>query len=246
MKRISWPVALGIALVLLSTLLYLLHYAIFEDSHHIFIYMLGDIAFVPIEVLMVTLIIHRLLNEREKRAKLEKLNMVIGAFFSGAGTKLLTYFSDFDPGLDKIRTHLLVCNEWSDKDFVAVSRHLRNYKYNIDIDPVDLEELRSFLIDRKEFLLRLLENPVLLEHETFTNLLRAVFHLSEELESREAVKQLPQSDLEHLANDIKRAYTLIVYEWLDYVKYLKASYPYLFSLAMRQNPFDLTSSPLVK
>jgi hypothetical protein len=34
--------------------------------------MVGDIAFVPIEVLLVTLIIHRLLHEREKHARLEK------------------------------------------------------------------------------------------------------------------------------------------------------------------------------
>ncbi len=47
--------------------------------------MVGDIAFVPIEVLMVTLIIHRLLTEREKRAMLKKMNMVIGAFFQRSG-----------------------------------------------------------------------------------------------------------------------------------------------------------------
>jgi hypothetical protein len=27
-------------------------------------------------------------------------------------------------------------------------------------------------------------------------------------------------------------------EWLDYMKYLKANYPDLFSLAIRTNPFD--------
>jgi len=51
--------------------------------------MLGDVAFVPIEVLLVTLIIHRLLSEREKRTRLEKLNMVIGAFFSEMGTDVI-------------------------------------------------------------------------------------------------------------------------------------------------------------
>ena len=88
MKRISWPILLGLSLIVLSIILYLIHYAIFRDTHHIFIYMIGDIAFVPIEILLVTLIIHRLLNEREKRARLEKLNMVIGTFFSAVGTKL--------------------------------------------------------------------------------------------------------------------------------------------------------------
>ena len=66
-KILNWQVFLGISLVALSAVFYLVHYAIFRDSHHIFIYLLGDIAFVPIEVLLVTLIIHRLLSAREKR-----------------------------------------------------------------------------------------------------------------------------------------------------------------------------------
>jgi len=86
----------------------------------------------------------------------------------------------------------------------------------------------------------------LLEHESFTGLLRAVFHLTEELEKRKDFKKLPGSDIEHLAGDIKRAYVLIVNGWLDYMKYLKNNYPYLFSLAMRTNPFDETASLIVK
>jgi len=58
---------LGLSLVVLSILFYLLHYAIFRDPHHIFIYLIGDIAFVFIEVLLVTLIIHQLLSDREKK-----------------------------------------------------------------------------------------------------------------------------------------------------------------------------------
>ncbi len=82
MKKFKWQIFLGLGLILLSALLYFVHYLIFKDTHHLFIYMVGDIAFVPLEVLFVTLIIHRLLTVREKKAKLRKLNMVIGAFFS--------------------------------------------------------------------------------------------------------------------------------------------------------------------
>jgi hypothetical protein len=101
-------------------------------------------------------------------------------------------------------------------------------------------------MEKKDLLIRILENPTLLEHESFTELLRAVFHLSDELEFREDISQLPDTDYQHLANDIKRAYILLVHEWVDYVKYLKGNYPYLFSLTMRMNPFDLEASPLVR
>ena len=80
--NLTQRILLGLLLIMLSIFFYAVHFAIFRDSHHIFIYMLGDVAFVFIEVLMVTLIIHHLLAEREKRAMLKKLNMVIGAFFS--------------------------------------------------------------------------------------------------------------------------------------------------------------------
>lgn len=246
MKRISWQILLGLSLIVLSALLYLGHYAIFRDTHHIFIYMIGDIAFVPIEVLLVTLIIHRLLTEREKKARLEKLNMVIGAFFSEIGTNALAYFSDSDPELGKIKKDLIVSNDWTTREFLSVSKRLKNYNYEVDFKKVNFETLRVLLMGKKDFLLRLVENPVLLEHESFTEHLQAIFHLTEELAKREDFKQLPDTDLQHLAGDIKRAYNLLTSEWLDYMKHLKTNYPYLFSLAMRTNPFDQDASPIVK
>ena len=245
MKEIRWQVMLGAGLVALSALFYGFHYMLFHDAHHIFIYLVGDIAFVPVEVLLVTLIIHRLLSQREKRARLEKLNMVIGTFFSEVGTRLLTYFSGFDPGLDEIREKLVVNSDWTAAEFDAVESDLRGYKYGVNLDKVDLTEVRDFLVSKRDLLVRLLENPTLLEHETFTDLLRAVFHLTEELESRTSLSGLPESDVAHLAGDIKRAYVLIVGEWLDYMEHLKISYPYLFSLAMRTNPFDRNATPVV-
>ena len=72
MKRLSWQVYWGLILISLSLFFYLLHYLIFRDAHHIFLYLVGDTAFVFIEVLLVTLIIQRLLQEKEKMARLEK------------------------------------------------------------------------------------------------------------------------------------------------------------------------------
>ncbi|UCG64885.1 MAG: hypothetical protein JSW12_20135 [Deltaproteobacteria bacterium] len=246
MKGMRWQIILGLSLVVLSVIFYFIHYAIFRDPHHIFIYMIGDIAFVFIEVLLVTLIIHQLLSVREKRARLEKLNMVIGVFFSEIGAGLVTYFSDFDPKLEKIKQELIVRPNWSEKEFSALSKRLKSYDYGVEIEKVELEYLRGFLIGKRDFLLRLLENPNLLEHESFTELLRAVFHLTEELQGREDINQLPDSDYDHLAGDIKRAYVLLVQHWLDYMKHLKDNYPYLFSLAMRTNPFDQSGSPIVR
>ncbi len=73
---------IGVVLVVASSVLYALHYVIFHDVHHIFLYLLGDIAFLPVEVLLLTLIVDRLLAARARRNRQYKMNMVIGAFFS--------------------------------------------------------------------------------------------------------------------------------------------------------------------
>ena len=246
MRFFNWQTILGLTLVMLSALVYFIHFLIFRDAHHIFIYLIGDVAFVFIEVLMVTLIIHRMLSVREKRSMLEKLNMIIGAFFSEVGTSLLTYLSDFDPALNTIKKELVVNTKWSGKEFSMVRKNLKNFAYEVEIRKINLEYLRNFLIGKRNFLVRLLENPNLLEHESFTDLLWAVFHLTEELGARKDIKQLPDTDYRHLTGDIKRAYTLLFREWIDYMEHLKNNYPYLFSLAMRTNPFDEQASPIVQ
>lgn len=58
------------------------------------------------------------------------------------------------------------------------------YQSDIDSRAGSLSELRGFLVEKRGVLLRLPENPILLDHETFTDLLWAVFHLAEELEYR--------------------------------------------------------------
>jgi hypothetical protein len=245
MKKVKWQLILGIILVSLSALLYIFHYTIFRDMHHIFIYLVGDIAFVPIEVFLVTVIIHRLLNEREKRTLLTKLNMVIGAFFSEVGTKLLTYLSDFDVSSNILTDYLSRIGKWTERDFRAINKKFKDYSPKIDFDPENLKSLRNFMVKKRDFLLRLLENPNLLEHESFTNLLWAVFHMTEELEGRKEFKEIPKEDYDHLIRDTKRAYSALISEWIMYMDHLKNNYPYLFSMAIRVNPFKLKASPEV-
>ena len=239
MKIPRWQIVLGLSLIAASVAVYYLHFRIFHDAHHIFIYLLGDIAFVPIEVLLVTLIIHQVLGLREKRSRMEKLNMVIGAFFSEVGGHLLVLFSDADPALDQIKQELKITDQWTAEHFKQIDQSLRKqYAYSVDMQLIDLPKLRDFFREKRPFLLRLLENPNLLEHESFTDLLWATFHLTDELIARKDIKRLPKADQTHVAGDIKRIYGQLVCQWLDYLQHLKNNYPYLFSLALRTNPFD--------
>ncbi|MBM3238276.1 two pore domain potassium channel family protein [Candidatus Poribacteria bacterium] len=187
-----------------------------------------------------------MLNRREEDVRLQRLHMIIGVFFSEVGTQLLALFSDFTSNLDRIHEDVIVTPDWNEKDFLRASEHLKNANYGIDIQKGKLGELHRFLVEKRNILVGLLLNPILLEKESFTCLLQAVFHLNEELDYRKEVMQLPDADNAHLIGDIKRIYDLLIDQWLDYMKYLKNNFPYLFSLALRTNPFDEKASPIVK
>jgi hypothetical protein len=237
-KLFNWQVILGFILIMLSVLVYYIHFLIFRDLRHIYIYMIGDIAFVFLEVFLVTLVVHNLLAQREKQVLFKKMNMVIGAFFSEVGRELIKFCVAFDVQGATLAKKLVVRTEWTDLQFKHLQKEIAGFACSIDCQRGDLDGLKCFLVNKRAFLLRLLENQNLLEHESFTDLLWAVFHLTEELGGRQDLKNLDLTDYEHVSGDIKRAYQQLISQWLFYMKHLKADYPYLFSLAMRTNPFD--------
>lgn len=186
-----------------------------------------------------------MVDERERRTRLEKLNMIIGIFFSEVGTRILKMLSTHDPAIGEIRGLLLVSAGWSEADFARARTVLVSHPAEIDSRSLSLPELHAFLMQEKGFLLALLENPQLIEHDSFTPVLQALFHLTEELMARERLTGLPPADYAHLSGDINRVYRLLILAWLAYMQYLAPNYPYLFSLAMRKNPFDENAGVIV-
>ena len=237
-KKINWKFILAIVLIVISISVYSINFLIFRDSRNIFFYFFIDLAFLPLSVLLVTLLLDSLLNQREKKSKLYKLNMVIGAFFSEVGTSLLAYLKEFDSKSEDIAQKLNKISSWKRNDYISFKNSITKYESELNLTCENEAEIKLFLLEKREFLLRLLENPNLLEHETFTELLWAVFHMTEELACRTSFEDQPESDLIHIKGDFKRAYVLLIKEWLSYLEHLKVAYPYLYSLALRQNPFN--------
>ena len=246
MNRHKWKLLLGLGLVFLSAIFYGAHFLLFHDWHHIAIYLLGDIAFVPLEVLLVTLILHELLDWRERRSKLQKMNMAISVFFAGMGAELLKVLCKLEASGHAEDIDLAVSGKWTDKQFRdAKNAAAKRTGLAFSTDPKHLEQLQKILEAKRGFLLSLLENPNLLEHESFTDVLWAVFHLTDELGHREDLSVLPETDRRHLTGDMERAFTRLLAEWISYMQHLKNDYPYLFSLAVRTNPFVPTAEVTV-
>lgn len=221
-------------LVLTSALLHGLHYLIFRDPAHLAIYLLGDLAFLPLQILFVTIIVDRLLAGREARVRRYKMNMVIGVFFSGLGRPLLAMFRPMMvPGQRPVLAGLHA--QTSEAELLAAIRHGAP---ELQVKATDLQALRDLLRQYEPLLLQLLANPVLLEHEGFTDALWAIQHLHEELAARKDLTAPPPPDLAHLRGDAERAHGRLLREWLQYLLHLKRQYPYLFSFEARADPLQ--------
>ncbi len=237
-KALSWEATVALGLCLVSLALYCVHFACFRDLQYISLSILTNLAFMPISVLVVTLIIDRLLSARERAMRREKLRMLISVFFSSLGNSLLEIFFSCDSSVRRSPENIGMSESWTGMRPVKVSVVLASDSYAVSVEQTDLEELRALLTRKMDILLRLLENPSLHEHESFSELLRTVFHLAEELSLKEDFYDVSDADVQHLTADINRCYGLLVQEWSDYLNYLEANYPYLFSLAVRTNPLS--------
>jgi hypothetical protein len=237
----------GLGALIASTLLYSLHYVIYNDAHHIFIYLLGDIAFMPLEVFLVVIVIERLLAQREKKALQSKLNMVVGSFFIAVGNRLLAdLFPAFSAARSDFFTLFRVNNDWKASDFSEAKAKALDMNSSLELKTISLPNLKAVMASQRTFLLSLMESPSLLERETFSELLWSITHLVEELEARPDVSNLGESDIRHLEGDVKRFYGRLITEWLTYAEHLKQHYPYFFSLLVRTQPFQPEPSATVK
>jgi hypothetical protein len=236
---------LAILLTVSSVGIYLLQVIIFHRPVDTIFYLLQDLAFVPIEVALVTFIIHRFLNVREERKKTKKINVIISSFFTEVGTQLLEEMAAFNRNFPDICT-IVRANELKKISEIQTRKAVKDFKYDLYADPQKLVRLREVFADKKTFLLSMLENSNLLEHDSFTDMLWAVFHVGDELQTRSDngrtdFSQQTKADIDHLSNDLNRAFSAMVVEWINYFRYLHNEYPFLYELAKKKSPFRLAS-----
>lgn len=224
-----------------SALIYMIQYVIFRDPSNTFFYMLQDMAFLPFQAVIVSLVINRFLNITEKRRKMKKINVVISTFFVETGVEIMMSMSKFDQNHRK-ECEMIKLKELMDNKGKAAKKLAEGFDYQFHVESLPLEELAVIMDQNRGFLLKLLENPNLLEHESFTDMLWSVFHVADELKTRGDLKKISKEDEKHLAKDLERAYKAMVMEWIGYINYLKVEYPYLYTIAIRKNPFAFVSS----
>jgi len=236
--KLNTTFKLFLLLVVISSIIYIVQLLIFKSPNQTGYYFLQDLAFMPLHVAIVSLILDGIISARERKERLRKMNMAINAFFGEAGTDLVLMLNTFLTESENFKTELEISGKWNDKDFQKAVKMIKKHDFKMNSRVGDIVELKTLLIAKRPFLLTMLENSNLLEHDTFTDMLWAVFHITDELVARESLIDLPGPDLDHLSLDIKRAYVTLLVEWVHYIEHLQTTYPYLFSMAVRKNPFD--------
>jgi hypothetical protein len=223
-------------LTISSAAFYTIQNLIFHQPENTFFYLFQDLAFVPIQVAIVTFIINKLLNIMEVQKKNKKINVLISTFFTEVGSPVLALMSQFNRNHDEL-SQILRNGELIKSNSNEIKEKVSSFKYDIYADPEKLGELACLLAEKKSFMLGLLENSNLLEHDCFTDMIWSVFHVADELQNRGDFSKLSEADIAHLSVDLQRAYPLLIQQWVGYMVYLSGEYPFLYDLAKRRNPF---------
>ncbi len=246
-----WKIKFSILMVILIIIIYGSNYLVLGDGEHIISYVWTHLGFIPVDILIVAFLLDEIIEKKEKEAMLEKLDMLMSTFFSEVGNELISQLS----AANKYKANtenLKSIKDWDQKDFDNKLAELKDTSidFRADIPPEEreefLENLRTLLVDKREFIINLINNPNLLEKEEFTSLINAILHLDEELEHRKDLALVNETDFGHLNGDMQRVYDKLIHEWVYYLKYLHKNYPYMIALVIRTNPFDKDADVYVK
>ncbi|MFC1957516.1 potassium channel family protein [Chloroflexota bacterium] len=130
LERMAFIDALYFTIVTISTVGYgdLHPTSTISKLFGIFIIIVGIGTFLTIVTTLTQLLVQR----GQDRLRNQRLNMIIGVFFTEVGNQLLHLFTEFDSGIGSIREDFKIKQDWSDNDFAQLRRKLRQHEYTID------------------------------------------------------------------------------------------------------------------
>lgn len=229
--------SLIIGLLIFSACTYVLHYVIFRDFHHISIFFLHDVAFLPLEVLLVSVFLDRIVERTHENENRLKISMIESVFFSESGGDMLRYFISCDVESGILCPQLNVTPQWTKSEFLAAKAFLRSYDFTVETEKIDFFSLHYHLNKNRELYLKMIENPALTEHSEFTHLIMGLYHLWEELDYHTDLYALPEPQHQRLMGIVNGLYRLLVDEWLDNAYYLIKIKSPRIEHVIRTNPF---------
>lgn len=228
-------------LIFSSLVLYTIHYLLFKNIYGTISTVLFSVAFTPLQAVINTQIINKILIQRDKVRNEKKLDMLVENFYSQIGTDLLKIFTTSDSNLSTISAISLDTNCMEDKYFKCLSKALSTYEYSIKENQINFDNIYEILNSNMKVFMSLLNNPILDEDSTFTDTLNSLVHLKKELEFRYIDSNLDNLEKEHIIKDLNSAYKLLSKEWISYIDRLSRLYPDLYIKELVYSPFHFKS-----
>ena len=190
-------------LIAVSALIYLVQIAIFHDERTTAFYILQDLAFMPVTIAIATLVVGEIMNEQEKKDRLEKTRMLTSSFFTGMGAYLMhgilgmTNADAFIYEVVKSGADLPETEE-------EIRKKIQEARLTVHIDAAGYTKARQIITANQTNILVIASNPLIIEHECFTEMLWGVFHLMDEFRLRGSWDDLSMEDIYHFNQERHR------------------------------------------
>ena len=208
-------------LLAISACIYGMQILIFKDVRNTEFYIFQDMAFIPISIAITTVVVGELLDINNKRDSRQKTRMLTSTFFSDIGFELMSMLA-LVSNIDEELLHTINDTELSDSDKITA---IKNIGLTVNADMGIYTIISDVIIASKTDILILSSNPMLYDHEYFSDLLWELLHLMDEFRLRGDYVKLTPNDLTELNSDFAQVLELLLINWVVNAKYLKETYP---------------------
>lgn len=230
-KRMYITVAILIAI---SVVIYALQIIIFDDKRTTAFYIFQDLAFMPITIAIATLVVGDLMNRRQQKEQQEKTRMLTSSFFTQMGTDLIDTMIQDSANAGELK-QLMQSPLQSDKDVQKVQVQLQSADLAFTLTEEVYDRSMDLILKNQLSLLTLSSNPLLLEHECFTEMLWGIFHLNDEFRLRGKYSELDEAGREHMQEDFIKVFRLLLINRAANLKYLRDTYPNYYSASLAES-----------
>lgn len=208
-------------LLVISTCIYGMQIFIFKDVRNTEFYIFQDMAFIPISIAITTVVVGELLDINNKRDSRQKTRMLTSTFFSDIGFELMSMLALIS-NIDEELLYIINAPELPESDKIAT---IKSSGLTVNADMGIYTIISDVIIASKTDILILSSNPMLYDHEYFSDLLWELLHLMDEFRLRGDYVKLTPNDLTELNSDFAQVLELLLINWVVNAKYLKETYP---------------------
>ena len=208
-------------LLAISACIYGMQIFIFKDVRNTEFYIFQDMAFIPISIAITTVVVGELLDINNKRDSRKKTRMLTSTFFSDIGFELMSMLALIS-NIDEELLYTINAPELPESDKITA---IKSSRLTVNANMGMYTIISDIIIASKTDILILSSNPMLYDHECFSDLLWELLHLMDEFRLRGNYVKLTPDDLTELNSDFAQVLELLLINWVVNAKYLKETYP---------------------